>query len=179
MDFLAKFGVGVFPGWDIFVIGCFVVGAFLFGLVLGRNRILMLIVSTYITLAIFNAFPFGGYFRNKFNLSETSSTRVAIFLIIVILLFFLLSRSVFKKVIRGRSNRSWFQIFVFSILAVGFLVSVALSFFPEDALVTFAPFTQRIFVTKKAQFIWLLLPVLAMILARKRKKRAEEGYYYR
>jgi len=59
---------------------------------------------------------------------------------------------------------SWFQVIIFSFLQVGLLISVILSFLPAEIASELLPITKDIFTSDKAQFAWLLAPILAMII---------------
>ncbi len=63
-----------------------------------------------------------------------------------------------------KSQGSWWQVIVFSLLHVGLLVAVVMSFLPEDVLNNFSQQTQDIFLTEWAQFGWMIAPVVAMLL---------------
>ena len=61
---------------------------------------------------------------------------------------------------------SWWQVVLFSVLHVGLLTSVVLSFLPAENLAQLAPLTKQIFLDQTAKFIWLVAPILAMSLVR-------------
>ncbi|MAG29017.1 hypothetical protein CL632_02635 [bacterium] len=46
------------PTWDLFIILFFVVSAFVYGLTLGRDRIILILIAVYMSLAIIGAAPF-------------------------------------------------------------------------------------------------------------------------
>ena len=45
------------PSWDLFILMFFVVGALLYGFTLGRERVIVLIVSMYMGLAVIGNAP--------------------------------------------------------------------------------------------------------------------------
>ena len=152
------------PSWDLFIIIFFIVAVFLFGFGMGRNRILITIVSIYMTLALIHYFPFATSGVAEVKFGEGFILKISIFLGTVLALFFLLARSALTSVFSGGGQGSWFQVIIFSFLQVGLLISVILSFLPAEIASELLPITKDIFTSDKAQFAWLLAPILAMII---------------
>ncbi|MFC1687971.1 hypothetical protein ACFL0L_05365 [Patescibacteria group bacterium] len=157
------------PTWDLFIILFFVVAAFLYGLSLGRDRIIVILVSIYMALAVVEHAPFisdPGFQEGVNNaVSQLFVFRISAFLVVFVFLFFMLSRSALVKTIASTdSHGRWWQVLLFSILHVGLIVSITLSFLPEEAAQGLAPFTQNLFASSNAQFVWIILPIAAMIL---------------
>ena len=46
------------PSWDMFIIMFFLVASFVYGLTLGRERIILILIAVYIALAVMGAAPF-------------------------------------------------------------------------------------------------------------------------
>lgn len=161
------------PTWDLFIILFFLVFSLLYGLSLGRDRILVIIVSIYMALAVVNSAPFlkaiegttihvavGPYF----------AFRVTLFLSVFLVIFFLLSRSALVGTFGGQEQGSVIQVMLFSILHVGLLTSVTLSFLPAEIAARFAPLTRTIFLSEIGRFVWIILPILAMVAMRTRRR---------
>jgi hypothetical protein len=79
-------------------------------------------------------------------------------------LFFLLSRQAVLNALAPNGEGKWWQTLVFSILHVGLLVSVTLSFMPVNILNKFSPLTQYIFTNEWTHFAWIAAPIVAMIV---------------
>ena len=157
------------PTWDLFIILFFIVAAFLYGLSLGRDRIIVILVSIYMSLAIVEHAPFisSPDFQENVNnvVSQLFVFRISAFLVVFVLLFFMLSRSALVKTIASSDTHgAWWQVLLFSILHVGLIVSVVLSFLPPEATEGLAPYTRNLFATENARFVWIILPIIAMIL---------------
>ncbi len=153
------------PSWDLFIVLFFLVAAFLYGLSLGRDRIIVILVSIYMSLAIINTAPFIGLKVTEISVSSLFAVRITAFLGLFIILFFLLSRSALLKTIASSDTQgSWWQVIIFSFLHVGLLISIILSYLPSASINTLAPLTQTIFTTETSRFIWIILPVLAMVM---------------
>lgn len=149
------------PSWDLFIVLFFIVAAFLYGISLGRDRIMVILVSIYMALAVVNSAPEEIVIQNVFVI------RVSAFIGIFLLLFFLLSRSALLKTIAASDAKgSAFHVFIFSVLHVGLLISVVLNFLPATGVEKLAPLTRTLFVTPTAHFLWIIAPILVMSLIR-------------
>jgi len=157
------------PTWDLFIILSLVVAVFLLGLTLGRNKIIIFLISIYIAIVVITFFPFGSIFDNA-NTDNGFIYQIISFLGVVILLYILLVNSVLKRAFRKTGDRSIFQIAFFSLFCIGLILSVVLSFLPKDWTRAFNPLTQKLFITEISRFLWALIPVLGMAMTRKRKK---------
>ena len=51
------------PSWDLFIILFFIVIVFFYGMMLGRDRIIIILVSIYMALAVVSNAPFIGQLR--------------------------------------------------------------------------------------------------------------------
>lgn len=153
------------PTWDLFIILFFVVASLLYGLSLGRDRLLVILVSIYISLAVVKYVPFITNFNASISINDAFALRVSVFLGLFILLFFLLSQSALLHTLGAASTHGplW-QVLMFSFLHVGLLISVTLSFFPADTSALLSPATYGLFVSDTAKACWVILPVFAMAL---------------
>lgn len=157
------------PTWDLFIVLFFVVGAFLYGMSLGRDRIIVILLSVYMSLAVINSAPFLKNGSSSFG-SEYSA-QLTVFIGVFVFLFFLLSRlGLMRTLGRVMSGGNWLQVLIFSTLHAGLMVSIILSLMPPYALSHFSDVTVRIFTTDTAQFAWIIAPIIAMSLVRKEEK---------
>lgn len=150
------------PTWDLFIIVFFVIAALLYGLSLGRDRIIVILVSIYMSLAVVQSIP---EFVLEVGFNDQFAFQITTFIAVFIVLFFLISRSALLRTIgSGSSSGKWYQTIVFSILHVGLLISITMSFLPATIMEKFAPMTQQVFTNEWAAFGWILAPIVAMIL---------------
>lgn len=162
------------PSWDLFIAIVFVVGSLLYGFSLGRDRLIVILVSIYMALALIGNAP---YLDRLGQMTQTVASQIFVFQItgfvgIFIVLFFFLSRSALLRTIASRDEQgSWWQVMMFSVLHVGLMLSVIMSFLPADALNHLSPFTRQIFTYEGARFAWLVAPIIAMMLVRKPQRK--------
>jgi len=157
------------PAWDISIILIFIIATFLYGLTLGRARVVVQIVSSYMTMALLASAPFLDKIEARTPLNHTIFYLVA-FLVVFVLLFLLLSKSAFHQHLsEGRGSLG--DVLVLSVVQVGFLTSIVLSSMSGFALGHLSGITQTIFAKPPAPFIWTVLPIAALILIRGKKER--------
>jgi hypothetical protein len=176
-NFLTSFHIGAASGWDIFIALIFLIAVFVYSFFLGKNRIITLFLGSYFSFAIIQVMPWQKLASLKWlGIGETpsSSSKIFIFLGIILLFYFLMPRSILGSTLRikKRGDASWPQLFILGLFQVGLLAAIILSFLPAKTITEFVPLVKKIFIGKEAQFVWITLPILAMVLMR--KKRAEE-----
>ena len=156
------------PTWDMFIILFFLISAFVYGISLGRERILAIMVSIYMSLAVVAKLPKVQSTQSLFSVQ--SATFLGIFFVVVILL----SRSALFQT--SDEKGSMVQGLLFSILHVGLLISATLSFLPKEATKEFSELTQTLFLRSPALFLWIIAPILATCIFGRKKR--EKKYKY-
>lgn len=159
------------PSWDLFIILFFIIAAFLYGLSLGRSRIVVILVSIYMALAVVTNAPFLRDVGIQDQINETIESlfvfKISAFIFVFIVLFFMLSRSALLKAISPNDDQGrWWHVFLFSFLHVGLIISIVLSFLPPESSEGLAPLTRTIFTSDIGRFAWIVGPILAMVLIR-------------
>ena len=173
MDFLTNINWAQ-PNWDLFIILFFVVAAFLYGLSLGRDRVIVILVSIYMGLAIVNTAPYLNDFSAEVSFNNASIFKVTIFLGIFIALFFLLSRSALLHTIAASDSPGrWWQSILFSFFHVGLMISIVMAYLPKDIVNNVSAGMRNLFISDPAKFFWLVAPIVVMVLIRKGKKSIE------
>ncbi len=153
------------PSWDLFIILFFIVGAFLYGLSLGRDRIIVILVSIYMALAVVNSAPFLQKIDDTGVVQGGATVQLTAFLGVFLALFFIVSRMGLMRTIGSKmSHGPWWQVLGFSILHVGLMVSIIFSYLPQGILQKFSPTTLSLFADPTAQFVWIVVPMIAMAM---------------
>ncbi len=159
------------PSWDIFIVLFFVISALLYGFSMGRDRILTMLVSVYMSIAVAKYVPYVTAFNASVNINDSFAIRISVFLGAFVLLFFLLSQSALLKMFGGAGEQgSWWHVALFSLLQSGLLISVTLSFFPADNSAWISPFIKAAFISDPAKTVWVLAPIAVMIFLGKFKR---------
>lgn len=152
------------PSWDLFIVLFFVITVFLYGLSLGRDRIIVILVSIYMAMAVITNAPYINKISADISTGQYFAFKVTAFLGIFLLLFFLLSRSALQHTFGSLAAGKWWQVFLFSTFHVGLLVSVTLSFLPSGAISNLAPLTQTLFASEAGRFFWIIAPIISMVV---------------
>src|SRR3990170_2171593 len=98
------------PSWDLFIILFFVAAAFIYGLSLGRDRIVVILVSIYMALAVVNYAPYLSSISGQVGIDSIFVVRISAFLLTFLGLFFMLSRSALMRTIaKPEDSGSWLQ----------------------------------------------------------------------
>ncbi len=174
-DFLTNFHLGAASGWDLFILLIFLVAVLVYGFFLGRNRMIILLLSSYFSLAITQVLPWSrlsSWAWLGIGQEPSSSLQIIIFSALIVLFYFLIPRSVLSSTlrVRKRGQASWLQIFLLSIVQVGLLIMVVLSFLSAETIANFDFIVKRVFIGPEAQFIWITLPILVINIMRRKRK---------
>jgi hypothetical protein len=177
-SFLANIHIGAASGWEIFMIVAGLILVFVFGYLIGKNRLLLLMVSGYFSYLILLFLPWSQLQQYKWlgiGSSPAPSLKILVFLVLVFFFFLFIPRSVLSSVmkLRNRGEASWLQILVLSIFQVGLYVCLIISFFPQEAAKDIPPLVAKIFMGQGQMFLWIALPIFATTLLRKQKKQDE------
>jgi len=158
------------PSWDLFILAFWLVASVLFAFSAGRGRMLTILVSTYMSqLLVIKAPFFTALVSSKLHVGTTASNatfaQLAAFVILFLVFFVFLNRYAFKTSVDGRQIHALPFALVFSVLQVGLLINVVISYLPDYIQNSFSPLVQFLFLSPNAGFIWLLLPVVFLIVA--------------
>jgi hypothetical protein len=155
------------PTWDFLLVFFFIAVGFFYGISSGRMKLIAALIALYVAALIFENFSYLDFFVKDRSLFEVFLFRNIVFAVLIVLLAILFNRILPKETISG--TRVWWQIFLLSFLEVGLLMSFIFRFFPVRQLFNFSPLIQNIFVSEKAFFLWLTLPLVALFfIVRKR-----------
>jgi hypothetical protein len=148
------------PSWDLFLLAIFVAIVILFMFSLSREKIFNTLISSYIALAAMKSFD---------GLIKIWSLgwlwQILIFLIFFVIISALVSR---LSIGAGSGLANLLQVFYFSILQTGFLMTIIISFFPKEIISQLYPITKVAFVDNVAKNVWFFLPLLSLVFIRKR-----------
>ncbi|HUT96030.1 MAG TPA: hypothetical protein VMW82_00445 [Candidatus Paceibacterota bacterium] len=143
--------------WDLIIV-LFLAGiGFLLGLILGKNRIFLMLLGSYISSALLSVIPVKKMFPDFFGKEENFVVMIVLFLVLIGIVYIIFSKSVLKS---KRGTRSIFQIFFYGLFLVGIVLTMVFSFFPEDLISQFSDLTLKIFNTSLARALWFLVPLI-------------------
>lgn len=166
------------PTWDLVIIVFFLIAAFVYGLSLGRERIIIVLISIYMAFAVISAAPwFKSFAWESLGDNRAFIFPAAIFFASFIFIFYCLSRSPLLSALgQSQAPGEWWQVILFSILHVGLLTGITLSFLPPVAYGELAPLTKQLFTGSQTLFYWIMAPILALLLIRLKKQQKDRFY---
>ena len=134
--------------------------SFFYSISVGKRRSMLTIIYTYVALALWSAVPLNRIIA-FIPIKETAYAEMGVFLLLVFLLVFLMAP-------RRRYSRpaSWWQVFLLSLLEVGFLAHILLGFLPPEKIRYFSPLIKALFLSPEIHQWWLLMPIIALIFIR-------------
>ena len=151
------------PTWDVILLFVLLAVGFFYGISAGKTRVAATIIYTYVALAVFSVLP-TNKLASFFGGVEIFLVKIVVFCALFLVLAFLLGSR--KK--RGFAPASsWWQIFLLSLLQVGFLIHIILSFLPEEKIKMLAPITKRFFANPDLHIWWLVIPIAVIVLLRR------------
>ncbi|MCA9375665.1 MAG: hypothetical protein KC925_01225 [Candidatus Doudnabacteria bacterium] len=146
------------PSWDLFIAIFFVAAVVLYGLTLGRERIIVVLMSIYMGVAISHAVP---VLANEGQILgfDAYIVRLVVFFAVILAMFFLSSRA---GIFSGFGANGHILVLVaISVLQVGLLISTTLSYLPTTMTGALSPLMQSVFLSETAVTIWAVVPLLA------------------
>lgn len=153
------------PSWDLIVLFFFIAAGFFYGISAGKSKLVSFLVSLYVSGFLFEKFYYLGQFIKTDTLTGAFMARVAVFLVILFAVNLLFSR-VLRLSSEG-SEKKWWQALLISFLSAGLLFSYLFHLFPAKEVFTFSPVVRNFFASDSAFFWWLVLPLVALFLARR------------
>jgi hypothetical protein len=168
LKFLNNFNLSESGDWAIFLI--FLVTAFIYGIFMGRNRLVMVMMGSYFSFVLVKFIPW-----KQFDYEPQSNLLIFILLALILGFYFLLPHSAFRSALRGSRKKSdWWQSLILSILQIGLILSMVLSFLDKKVIEGLSPLAQMIFSGQVPQFLWLLMPIAAMMFLKPRQYETAE-----
>ena len=149
------------PTWDILLLLFFFFAVFVYGLVVGRNRMIILLLASYPAALINEYLLYPQQFLQRLNTLQILFLKSLLFFVLVLFVFWILNKAGF---FRKEINKKTGQVIFLSFLNVGFWANIIFNYalkISEEA-VKLAPLTKLLFGSVPSHFIWLVLPLLAL-----------------
>ena len=149
------------PAWDILLLLFFFFSVFVYGLMVGRNKILVLLLASYPAALINEYIPYPQNFLDNLNVIQAIFLKSFVFFILTIFIFLIFKSSGFS---RKELSKKTGQILFLSFLNVGLWANVVFGYVLafNVKLIKLAPLNLLLFGSNSAHFIWLILPILVL-----------------
>lgn len=149
--------------WDILLVVIFIIGSLIYAFLIGKKQIVTMLVSIYMALAITVFFPYYSSIAAKTSIS-IPILQISIFAGITIISSLLFIRSKFRYLLDKHEKMNIVPRLIMSVIQVGLLIVIIVFFLPESFSAGLRTWTQYIFVTPTARFLWITLPMISLVL---------------
>ncbi|MCK9361602.1 hypothetical protein M0Q28_05280 [Patescibacteria group bacterium] len=154
---LTSFG----SSWDVIILAAFVLFGIVYGIYAGRDRAVIILISSYVSLAVVTNAPAVAMLDRAFHLSANTSLGLVWFLGLFLAVFAILWKSELLRSL-GYSRGSWWETILFSVCQVGLTVSTALYLLPSQVTASLSPGFRMIFLSDEGRSLWLILPIFLL-----------------
>lgn len=141
------------------------VALLLWGLSLGKTKILVSILSGYVGYALVQLLPYSNVVKELAKNVEGFWIDIGSFIAAFLIVFLIFSLSFIKKRFSSSEFSLW-QIMLFNILNIGFMASVVFSYLPTEMGTKILGNFYWVFGSPQAVFIWAVLPLIALLAGR-------------
>lgn len=153
------------PSWDLFILLAWVAVSMIYAFTAGRGRIINILMSVYIAKLLVVEAPFiTRQLEEKLPDSVSSIQQLITFGVLFLVLFIFLGRYAFRTSADSRNFGSIAFGLVFSFLQIGLLINIILTFLPGGVQESFTPLIRLVFIDNPANFVWLLVPLVYLII---------------
>ncbi len=153
------------PSWSLFILLFWIVASVLYALAAGRGRLLSILVSVYMARLLVIEAPFlQDLVNDRLNIATASLQQLATFSVLFGFLFLFLSKYGFRSSAEGRGGALLSFGVPFAFLQLGLLINIVLGFLPASITDGFEPLIRFIFLDYGANFFWLVLPVVFLVV---------------
>ena len=159
----SQIGVPASMAQDVMFLLVIALVSFIFGMLIGKHRLITVLINIYASFAILKVVP-GGYL--------TTYSAVLLFFFAVLVALTILGKSLFEISISGSGSGFLWRVFMVSFLEVALLASITLSIMPKkEALLYVSKTVYGYMVLPNAQFLWMVAPLAALFIIHKRLGR--------
>ena len=149
------------PTWDVLLLLFFFTAVFLYGLVIGRNRMIVLMLASYPAALINQFIPYPENFLANLNTAQFLFLKSFSFFILTLIIFWIFKKSGFS---RKELTKKIGQVLFLSFLNVGLWANIIFGYAStlSSEAVKLAPLTKLLFGSNLAHLAWLGLPVVVL-----------------
>lgn len=159
----SKLGISASLSQDITLFAIIALISFVFGMFIGRYKLITVLINIYVSLALVAAVP-EKYF--------TDYTYQLILFYVLVTALTLVSKRLFEIYISGSGSGFLWRVFAMSFLEVMMLLSITLTLIPKKiALEYVSPTSFDYLATDLAKLVWLAVPLIFMFIIHKRLNR--------
>ena len=162
------------PQTDLIVAVLLLLGAILYSLSLGRERIMCILLSVYIALALVAYAPIVSFLGRLTGKQQDPFYSLVIFSVLCLsVLGFLTYSGALRGLGSHRLGLSWMQSLVVSFFQVGLIASVVINLLPAGLVAGLTAQTKLLFMSEYGRSAWLILPDVSLAILANRRSEPE------
>lgn len=163
--------IGIKASLDLLIVLVIFAGGILYGILAGRNRLILIILATYLALVLQPVLPYGAALKKGIDSQRAFAIDIGAFFALIILFSVLLKRSVVKAALRTPKlgDGGFLQVTIFSILASGLILAYSYSFLPLPLKRETNSSLRSLIFSDEARFWWTIAPLAGLLLIRKKE----------
>lgn len=160
---LGKLGVSQALTQDISLLIIIALLSFVFGMFIGRYKLITILINIYVAFAITTAVPVKYFSEYSYKL---------IFFLAGVIILTLISKRLFEIYISGSGSGFLWRVFAMSFLEVVFLISIIASIVPKKVVLEYiSPTAFEYLASDIARIAWMIIPLAFMFFIHKRLNR--------
>jgi len=153
--------------WEIIIFAFLFAGGFLLGLMLGKDKLFLILLGSYVSSALLSIVPIKKLLPAFFKAEGNFVVMIVLFLLLIGIVYFLFSKSVLR--VKRKVKREFFQTFFYGIFLIGIIVSMIFSFLPQDLISQFSSLPLQVFNASLARILWFVIPLIFIGIFRNKK----------
>ena len=159
---LSKIGISTQLTQDVTLIIFIALASFIYGMLLGRHRLMNLLANIYISFALVKVIP---------EALASGYVNKPIIFFALIIIFTLLSKRFFEVSLTGMGSNNLWRVFSMSFLQIALILSIAFSLIPQkDALGYISANAYNYLVVGWSPLVWMALPLIFVFFFHRRSR---------
>jgi hypothetical protein len=160
---LSKLGLSTSLSQDLTLLLVVIFVSFIFGMFIGRYKLITILINIYVSLSIINAVP-------EIYFADYSYKLIGFFVLLIALT--LAGKKLFEIHISGAGSGFLWRVFAMSFMEVVMLISITLSLVPERIGLEYVSLSSYNYLaSENAKLFWLVAPLALMIFIHRRLNR--------
>ncbi|EKE21454.1 MAG: hypothetical protein ACD_7C00238G0006 [uncultured bacterium] len=163
-DLFMKFGLPDILARDISFVIFFLLVSVAFGMLIGRFRLINVLINVYIAIAVLTVMPKDIFLPH--------SIVALLFFVVAVIVLTMVDSHLFDIHISGSGGSFFWRLFVMSFFEAGLIFSVLISFWDKTTLLKFISIDiYNLYVSEYARIFWMLAPLFILFFINKKEKK--------
>ncbi|KKP67457.1 MAG: hypothetical protein UR66_C0014G0017 [Candidatus Moranbacteria bacterium GW2011_GWE1_35_17] len=159
-----KFGLPDIFARDISFVIFFLLISVAFGMLIGRFRLINVLINVYIAIAVLTVMPKDIFLPH--------SIVALLFFVVAVVVLTMVDSHLFDIHISGSGGSFFWRLFVMSFFEAGLIFSVLISFWDKTTLLKFISVDiYNLYVSEYARIFWMLAPLFILFFINKKEKK--------